>query len=239
MFGKKSSDETSGRETSEVTTPEDELEVKQPEGEQKSELVTMPAEQYDALMELVSNLEASTYAKKPSNEIYDDEDELDLDSLAQEGTRGKEPQQKQEVVDFENMTNTQLVNYIGSVIGKEGQKLMGQIKLIGVMRELDQSKSRHEDFEQYEKKTLGIALKNPTLSIEQAYKLAKGDKVEKGKEGEEKQKREKPLAERLLNLNPKRIPGEKPSTASSSTTSANNMSIQEAVEKAFEEIDGL
>jgi hypothetical protein len=107
------------------------------------------------------------------------------------------------------------------------------------MREIDKCESKYDDFWEYEEDIRRIAMENPSLSIEKAYKLAKLEKggeegKGRGKESEERVSR----IQKILNLPPAVPRGEKPGTVPSSTKAGEVKSLREAALKAWEETVG-
>lgn len=193
------------------------------EGESKEEkVVTLSESQYTALLDRVAELEDVSLSKK--KDIYD------IDELAEEGkSRGVTPT-KGEEIDWEVLSNKELVDKIVEAVNQGGLQLQTQIETQKVLREIDKAEAKHNDFWTHEKDVRRIASNNPTLSIEEAYQLAKAGK--EGEKGEKKEgEKEKEVGakttrtEKLLNL-PPRIPGgEKPGVVSSSTKEGKGKSV--------------
>lgn len=207
---------------SEVGTEEDVANVAaQAAAEEKVEL---SAEQYNALMDRLEELESS--AKAPKNQI---------DALAEEGRTRRKDEEVQAPVNLDELTNTQLAQFLVQANRQDNQRLVQEIETQKVLREIDKCEVKHEDFWDYKDEVHKTASENPTLTIEQAYQLAKGNnpKPEKSEDG----KASRTVTEKLLNLPSRKVLGEKPGVASSSTKVANkDMSTKEAAEMAWDEI---
>jgi hypothetical protein len=114
--------------------------------------------------------------------------------------------------------------------------MLTEVQTLKVLREIDKCETKYDDFWNYEKEVYKIASSNPTLTIEQAYKLAKGDKEETKKGEDKKEEGRRTTTERLFNLPPRPIPGEKPSGAAASTRQGGIMSLKDAAQAAWEEV---
>jgi len=168
-----------------------------------------------------------------------------LDELAEEGAkrRGK-TKEKEEEPDWDNLSNKELVQMVVEAVNKAGLGLQTEIESIKVMREIDKAESKHDDFWKYEDEIRKVAIENPSLSIEKAYRLAKAEvegeekegKKEKG-EGKEEVGEKKTKTEKLLNLPPRIPPGERTGVVSSSTKGSVK-TLREAALKSWDEIVG-
>lgn len=220
-------------EKKEVTPSESVVKKEVPVEEGK---VTLDAEQYSGLLDRLAELEA--IAAKPRK----GEETVDLDTLAKEGKRGKEKEEVEIPTNLDEMTNTQVVEYAVGLVNKQGgerlQRLEVTVETLRVLREIDKGERDHEDFWTYEPEIKRIAMANPTLSVEDAYQLAKLKAPAKKEKGEEKEETTT-QTERLLKL-PKRIPsGEKPHVAPGSTKPGEKgIGLRESALKAWDEVVG-
>jgi len=205
-------------------------------GEEKKEgkVITMSEEQYAALLDRVAELEDVSSSK--GKEIYD------IDELAEEGKRKEVLLAKEgEEVDWENLTNKELVGRIVGAVNVAGMELSTKVETLKVLREIDKAEGKHDDFWKHEKEIRRIASNNPTLSIEEAYQLAKvgkeGDKKVAPKEGEREEEvgAKTTRTEKLLHLPPR---GEKPGVVSSSTKGSQIKTLREASDRAWDEVVG-
>lgn len=222
---------------------EQEEKAKSEEKEQnkEEELVSLTKEQYDALLERVSELEGS-------KEEEGKKDTYTLDELAEEGKKtkrtGRRVDQQIEDLDWDNMSNKEIFGKLVDAVNAAGRELQTEIETLKVMREIDKAEVKYKDFWKFEKDVRRIAMENPSLSIEKAYKLAKVEKgeseeTEKEEKGEKEDKVMKTKTEKLLNLPPRGAPiGEKPGVASTSTKASEIKTLREATSRAWDEVVG-
>lgn len=182
--------------------------------------VTLSAEQYNALIDRVEELEVSTPNPRP---------DYDVDELAAEGQTFPTEQTTE---NLDEMSNTQLVQFIASEVGRGNRQLQTEVQTLKILREIDKCEVKYNDFWDFEKEIYAVAQKNPTLSMEQAYKLVKGDTPEK-KPGDPAPRTQ---TQKLFNL-PSRTPtGEKPSLAPGASEVQKTMTAKEAAEQAWNEM---
>ena len=217
-----------------MTEEKGEVKAEKKEGEKKEErgqkVVTLSEVQYAALLDRVAELESVPFSR--AKEVYN------IDELAEEGRgKGKGVKEEEEEVDWEDLSNKELVGKVVGVLNQTGLKLQTQIETLKVLREIDKAERDHDDFWEYEKKVREISMENPALSIEDAYQLAKTKSPVKKKEGEkEKEKGERTTkTEKLLNL-PSR--GDSLGVVSSSTKGSEIKTLKEAANKAWDEVVG-
>jgi hypothetical protein len=83
-----------------------------------------------------------------------------------------------EDVDFDRMSNKELVQYIVQTMRGDLQRVVQPINENQVIKETkDQVKeaaARHEDYWEYQQEMIALARKHPTLTAEDAYWMAKG-----------------------------------------------------------------
>jgi len=216
----------------------------QKEGESTKSKVELEPGQYEALLDHIAELEAA--AASPKRNQRNEEEITDLDTLAEEGrrSRSKVAEELEESANLDDMTNTQLVQYLINQINKQGgerlQRIETAVETMRVLREIDKAETKHDDFWKYEEKIRAIATENPSLSIEKAYKLARletEDEKSRKKEGEE-ERRPATRAERLFKL-PPRPQGEKPGVAAGSTKDSTQLkTTREAALKAWNDVVG-
>jgi hypothetical protein len=223
----------------------DEGKRKDEEGKDKgdeSKEVSIPEETYTSLMDRIAELEDAVESKKKVEEkrIYN------IDELAEEGQRRKVASRELEEVDWDKLSNKEMVGKLGEMINKGAMDIRTEIETLKVLREIDHCAGKYEDFWEYEEDIRAIAAENPSLSIEKAYRLAKVEKGDRGKgrektkEGEEeleerKGERTRTKTERLLNL-PKVFGGERPGLAKSTTTASRVISLKDAADRAWDEV---
>ena len=204
--------------------------------------VELEAETYGALLDRLAELEQEAALKplRRSNETYD------VDELAEQGRRRSSqedvttPRTPTEVPNLDEMTNTQLAQFIVGVINEQGgtkiKSLETTVNKLMVMREIDKVESKYDDFWSYEDKIKDLAINTPGLSIEQAYKLAKAELGPRNDQAEGDRQRTR--TEKLLKL-PPRILSERPGQAASSSTNVHRgESLKTAAERAWEDVIG-
>ena len=197
--------------------------------------IELTDEQYAALLERTASLEELENATKESRQ------KPSLDDLVHEGTQKQKEEEKQLPVDLDELSNTQLVNVVLDVInsqaGEKLNKMEVAVETLRIAREIDKAEVKYDDFWIYEDAIREISMNNESLSIEDAYQLAKLKNPQKTTDGENKE-RKQTRTEKLLNLPPRTF-GEKPSVAVASTTSLDRgETLKSAATKAWEEVVG-
>lgn len=210
-------------------------EEKQEEGKEdetlEEKVVSLSETQYNKLMDRVAELEDAA-SKTPRKD--------ELDELAEEGRsrqgRG-EDERKGEEIDFENMSNSQLAQTIIDKVNEAGRPLIVDIETLKVLREIDRCERDHEDFHEYEKDIRAIAMQKPSLSIEDAYVLAK---VAKSKKASDKTEKRETVTERLIGLPKRSFPaGERSGVAVSTTRGVDGVkTMKDAATKAWDKVMG-
>lgn len=196
------------------------------DGEER-ELITLTKEQYEALLDRVAELEDASL--KATRSTYS------LDELAEEAKRPSKIEEEEEGVDWDEISGKELVKKVTEVVNQLGMRLQTEVEVLKVQREIDKCEAKYPDFWEYEEDIRRIAVENPSLSIEKAYKLAKAEK--EGGKGEKEKEVAKTKTEKLLNL-PPRSGGEKPGVVSSSTKASEVKTLREAALKAWEDTVG-
>ena len=213
-----------------------------------SQKIELDAEQYNQLLDRLAELEAGATMRRSRGASGDDEI-LDVDTLAAEGRetgRRKVPEKEAEEVDWDNLSNRELVEKIVGLVNEQGgarvQKLEVAVETQRVLREIDKAEKDHEDFWEHEEEVRKISIANPTLSIEEAYQLAKVRKARvkpAKKEGEEEVITTR--TERLLKLPARQPLGEKPgrvAAGATRVTAATNVTTKQAAQEAWDEVVG-
>jgi hypothetical protein len=194
--------------------------------ENENDQVVLSRAQYEAVLARFEELEAKTPSRS------DD----DIDALADEGRKAASkaavtPQQRK---DIEDMSNAELVNYMLEQISPVSRSLETEVNTLKVQREIDKCEKEFEDFHDYDKEILKIALENPSLTIERAYKIAKAENKKEAK-GEAGEKGEKiTTSQKILNLPHPKTYGEKASLAA--TSPGGSLSIKDSARKAAIEL---
>jgi hypothetical protein len=170
-------------------------------------------------------------------------DDLTKDLYAEPKTKTTQPASQQGITmpNFDDMTNKQMVDWIvtnlGQVVSRTAQPLVNEITQLKVLQEMDKCERKHDDYSLYEEDIMKIAVKKPSLSIEEAYKLAKAEDPTRGegvKETGEKTSRTK--TERLLNLPSRGSLGDKSKMPSNLVQENKVYSLEEAAKAAFAKI---
>jgi hypothetical protein len=200
----------------------------------------MSSEQYAALLDHVANLESVVINSTPQGRS----DVQTLDSLVNEGDGAPRGSAPAEGVKLEDMSPDQVMNHIFQTIHKQFvEPLEIKVETLRLMNEIDKvaNKSGNEDFWEYAGAVKEIAMKNPGLSIQRAYNLAKSE----GKRGSNPQG-DTGLVKKsdLLFTLPKRpnVPvqgggGEKPTGVPRGTTrGSGELTRRDAASEAFDKI---
>jgi len=205
--------------------------------EDRQDTVTLTAEQYERLLDRIAELEEVALKGRSV---------FTVDDLAYEGVgRPKSGFQTEEsagpvkdtgVPDVESMTQTELVNYIISEVNKAARPIVEELELLKVLREIDKCEAKYSDFNEYAEEVQRIVMNNPSLSIEQAYKLAKAERGEGKAEKGVRQDRDRLIYD--LPPRPRRQPaGERPSTVSAEATQEKGpATTKEAAARAWQEV---
>lgn len=210
------------------------------DGDQKVEKVELAPETYNALLERLEELEeaASSTGTPQATE------RSTLDELADEGRTTRTADPREPGKNLDDMSNTEQTQYIVDEINRQAGDKLNKVEVavetLRVLREIDKTEAKHDDFWQYENEVKELTMANPSMSIEDAYLLAKQknpkSKDDKGEEGANKTTR----TERMLNLPSRAAHGEKPGVAVSTTVDSNpsGKTLRSAAEKAWEESVG-
>lgn len=137
----------------------------------EEEIVPLTSSQYNALLDHVADLEAQVMdSRRGSKEIKK------LDDLIEEGEDGPQRRAAPRDTPIEEMTPQQVLQ---SLVQGIHQNLIRPIEMkvetMRVMLEIERTanKKGNEDFWEYGDAVREIAMRNPTLSIQEAYELAK------------------------------------------------------------------
>jgi len=184
----------------------------------ETQQVTLSAEQYNALLDRVTELESTPSADG-------------MDHLIKEGQSPYQEGQtfsREKEVDYEELSNTQLMGEINRKLDQRDSLIQTEVQTLKLLREVDQCEQKHDDFYDYQKEIYDIAVQNPNLNIEQVYTLAKATGGKKEVEGGKKEK--------LLTLPPRAVFGSGSSIAPGATKSNEKVfSLKDAAEKAWAE----
>lgn len=158
-----------------------------------------------------------------------------------EEDRGTQPPVGRGPKDLEEMTMSELAQYIFEVVQREvAYPLMQKVEVLRVNQEVDKCEKKYPDFWDYRQEIWQIASNNPSLSIEQAYLLAKSQNP--------KQTAPRPdtsNATSVTSLNAKKVAseqpkpsavGDKPGVSGAAMRRSNVKSLREAAAMAWNEI---
>jgi len=200
--------------------------------------ISLEPEIYNALLDRITELEASTHVRTAPSKGDDVED--DLDSLLEEGKRVTPPSTPpMDAAAIDSMTNSQLAQFIVDVINEQGGKKIKSLEVavesLRVMDEIDRTSKKFEDFWDFEKAIRKIASANPTLSIEDAYALAKT----KGEGASKSDSTPLTRTEKMLRLPPRQPTGEKPGPSMRTTEGiARAVTLRQAANNAWDKVVG-
>lgn len=232
---------------------ENDTELNKGEGKEEGEenQVVLDRDTYEALMDRIADLENAALAKPRVVNLDDLVDEVKPAKPARREEAVSEPGVVRLPANIEDMSNAQLVQYImetgGGQIREEMQDMRVAIQTVSLVQEIDKCERKHDDFWDYEPEVRKLAMENPSLSIEQAYKLAKankGDARPSKKDGDDDDTRKPSMTEKILNLPPRRNiqSGEKPgSGVAPNSTKEREDSIRttrDAASKAWDDVVG-
>lgn len=220
---------------------EKDLEKKGKEGEKEleekvgdEEMIKLTPSQYAALLDRMSELESP---RSSGRRVVDDEPG-DLDSLIEEGTKKGKGEEKPPLSpeDIDGLSNSQLVQLLTGELNQYMMPVLTRIEKMRVETELRDTRKEHEDFEDYSDEVYKLTVRDPQLSIEDAYLLAKGRKEKaKPKEGDKEKDKEKDKKGKLFNLPPRPVFGERPGP-SHNVAKTTPKTLMEATERAYEEV---
>jgi hypothetical protein len=218
-------------ESAKGTEPSKEVTSATPEGVQAD--VVLKPEQYKGIIERLEEQEALIERLSSNKDRSEDE----IDALAEEGRRtlnqNSTPQQRK---DLEEMSNAEVVNVIFEQLKPFQQELHQSIETLRIQREIDKCESKFNDFHLYDKEIMKIAIDNPKLSIEKAYKLAKVEDPDRGKISDDGKLEKRTKSERILNLPKPGSFGEKPNASVSVTELGGTLSVKDAARQAAIEL---
>ncbi len=208
--------------------------------------VVLTKEQYSAILDRMDELEQEASSKRSDKGSKGGRQTVD--DLAREAKPRKESEEKVPPLDLEGMTNTELVQFIFRAAEEHiVQPMSVQLQTIKVMGEIDKCFAKHDDFYDYQDRVREIAIENPTLSIEKAYKMARLEAKEEeeaeeaGEEGSAKGESKgktgaKPKKGVQLLIPPRAVLGERPGTAGAATKVGQAKTVKQAAERAWDSV---
>jgi len=209
--------------------------------------VELTAEQYNAILDRMEEQDKVIEKLTSSSKKEKSSSVQDIDELAREG-REKKKDEKVEV-DWDSMSNKELVGAVFQLMDEHVVKPLNvELQTIKVMNEIDKVAAKHEDFYDIQDRVKEIAIENPTLSIEKAYKMAKLE-VEEETDAQQKSK-DRDEADGTKESSMKRgkgvhllIPsrptlGERPGISGGTTRQGPAKTTREAAERAWDTVVG-
>lgn len=162
------------------TTNEPQKDQKQ----QEEETVTLTKEEFNNLMSSIAELKSQvattnqTIQKVAEPDEEEEEEQVSEDELA-------------------NLSPKQVIDLITQNVAKQvGEPLLQMIMTLAVKDEIRECKSKYSDFDEYKDDIQQLAKENPKLTIEQAYKLAKANKIGTNPQPGLQKKKTKPVGEK-------------------------------------------
>jgi len=149
------------------------------EGQDNGDVV-LSKEQYEAVLDHIATLESKVINATPQGQ----QNVQTLDSLINEGDGAPRGEAAPAGAKLEDMSPEQVMNHIFHTIHKQYvEPLEIKFETLRLMNEIDKvaAKPENADFWDYAGLVKEIAMKNPGLSIQRAYNLAKAEG--KGKSG--------------------------------------------------------
>ncbi len=214
-----------------ATTPLPDAKVNQSQEPQKVEL---DADTYAALLDRLDELEN----RQPSQQQQQDDDDDSVDSLARQAA--PQPLQGQKI-DLDRMSNGQLAQFIARELSNDViNPMLVKLSQIELRMEEQTIIAQYPDFKDIKKDVYNILHKNPSLTLERAYKLAKAEQPSKSEKTSGDSEQSDPTKKgRLRHLPPRPTSiGEKPSGAAKGAISpAKPVGTRAAVERALDDLE--
>ncbi len=200
--------------------------------------VVLSPEQYNALLDHVSTLEAKLM-ERPEGQS----EVRKLDQLIDEAGGGQAPRgvPAPSGTAVEDMSPQQVLQQLyGAIQQNLIQPLETKIETLRIMNEIDKvsTKKGNEDFWDYAPMVKEIAIKNPTLSIQQAYNLAKTEGTRKPAGSGEGGLTKKSDLLYTLPKRPNVVGGEKPGASGSNLKGTAPLTRRDAASEAFDKATG-
>ncbi len=192
-------------------------------GEEKQNEDVVTKEDVNQIMSKINEIskeqqEFKEAAFAAEEDYADEQDEQNNQSAGEEGEKF-----------INDMTIKQVVAVINSEVAKNvSEPILDIITKMQIDDELKDVASRHSDFGEFRKETLAIAAKNPSLPMEDAYKLAKGEAPKK--EGSD----ESDPSKDTKNTPAKGTSGDKGGVSHDAVDESAILSLDEAAAKAVE-----
>lgn len=159
--------------------------------EPEQENVTISKEDFNNLMSTITEMKtqmSQNQKPEPPKKKEEDEEEISDEEL-------------------QNLGPKEAIELIVNEVGKRNQKYMDAVNFLMVREEVRSCRETYPDFDQYKDEIREYAKKNPGLSITQAYKNVKADKLTSQKNNENN---ETPPEKKKLKVAPSHKPGNPP-----------------------------
>lgn len=182
-----------------------------------------------------------TLQGKPANQ---NNDEDDVDDLIDEGRGGKkrqQQQQQQQQVDYDKMSPSQLVNVMRQEFGAGFAEIKTAIHAIRIERDIEaiMEDEKNSDFELYAEDIVAMMQERPNLKVHEAYVLAKNKDPKRSETKKANDEEQGNRRQRFLGGLPdprRKSHGERPGAAGSTTGPGTAKTVDDAAERAYEEI---
>lgn len=202
--------------------------------------IELDPEQYDALLDRLDELEGQVQGQGQGKGKGGIDEIIDEAHGRKGGGQGQQGQLTLE--DIDRMRPSQLVQLIlGEVHGSLGQPIMVKLEEMRLQQEIKEIRKEHKDFDNYKEDIYKIASRNPNLSLEDAFLMAKAKRPPKegdNREGEGGNEARGGGSRRdvLRNL-PKRVPlGERPGASQGASRAGEPETRMDAAAQALEEM---
>lgn len=207
-------------ETGNISTPTNQ-EVPAPSTEDN---VTMSKQEYADLMTKFTNME-DALSQLLDKEL---EKEQERENIKRQRSENEAAQRRAQAPNLDELSNTDLANIIMNQVTKQvGEPLLEMIATMALKEEKKELVSDLKDeginFKDYEEETFKVATANTSLSLKEAFYIAKRNKdggTHKKKEGKEE---------------PPAPTGERPGAQKTHMRQGGPMSLEEAAKRALEE----
>ena len=243
MPEQETAEQKSAREAQEAEAQRKKDEASRLASQQQSQLgkkIELDPEQYDALLDRLDELEElAQQSKGKGGGKQDSVDDIIDDAHGRGGGQQRQAGQLT-AEDIDRMKPSQLVGLIlGAVQSDISQPLMVKLEEMRLSQEIREIKGKkgNEDFDDYKEDIFKIASRNPNLSLEEAYRLAKAKRPPKQGDEDDGEERGGGSRRDVLRSLPRRVPrGERPGASQSASRAGEPETRMEAAAQALEEM---
>jgi len=210
-------------------TPEGEAQGQQPMKEFGDKLDKL-AGIVETVVKKVDEL-ATKSEKEPAVGMEELLDQLDK-------TKAEEGKQEEKPFNPETASMTETVNYIFQTIyDKYVQPLIQRTETLRVKMEVAEARQKYPDFDEYREQVYQIGSAQPTLTVEQAYLLAKGQAAKAATQTQKEESTKKEESGGETTPKPGVSPvAEKGGPQRAAAKEGQVLTLKEAATKAFEEV---